>query len=102
MLGNDTLPPYSIAHSKLFTSLVLLVGLLVNSVIIGSVASVLLDLGRNAAEKQAWFDRINGHCSHTRVPKQLTSRIIRYFDHLCAMPGAPSHRCDSGAKGWVW
>ena len=81
MMGNDSFP---ISHAdRSFTILVVLVGMMVNSVVIGSCASLLANLDTSAVQKQQQFDAINENLSYHRVNSQLAKKVPQFTGAPC-------------------
>ena len=72
MMGNDSFPVK--AGDKVFTTLIVLVGMLVNSVVIGSCASLLANLDTSAVQKQQQFDAINENLAYHKVSASLGAK----------------------------
>ena len=82
MMGNDSYPQ---AHTdKMFTTSIVLVGMLVNSVVIGSCASLLANLDQSAVLKQQQFDSINDNLAYHKVGGTLADKVRQYYDYLWA------------------
>ena len=82
LLGNDTGP--ATAEEKNFTSCVIVVGIFLNAVIIGSAASLLLGMDHDAILKQQQMDAISKHLAYNKVPAALAMRVRGYFEFLFA------------------
>ena len=83
MSGNDMATPTRQSEA-LFTSLITLIGMLVNSVVIGSCASLLANMDQQAVVKQQQFDAINENLAYHRVSRELAKRVRSYYDYLFA------------------
>jgi len=82
MLGGDTYP--SKPAEELFASTVMLLGIFTTSVIIGSCASLLASMGKQAAAKQDHFDRLNTSLSYHKVTKSVSNRVRAFIEYLYA------------------
>ena len=82
MMGNDAYPQ---SHGdKMFTTAIVLIGMLVNSVVIGSCASLLANLDQSAVQKQQQFDAINDNLAYHKVSGGLARKVRSYYDYLWA------------------
>jgi potassium voltage-gated channel Eag-related subfamily H protein 7 len=81
-MGNDSFP--GTQTRKLFSLGVLLIGMMVNAVVIGSCASLLANLDSQAVMKQQLFDSINEHLAYHKVSKDLGRRVRSYYEYLWA------------------
>lgn len=68
----------------LFTSLITIIGMVVNSVVIGSFASLLANMDQQAVAKQQQFDAINENLAYHHVSRELAKRVRSYYDYLFA------------------
>eukprot|EP00908_Phaeocystis_cordata_P008354 Transcript_19010.p1 GENE.Transcript_19010~~Transcript_19010.p1 ORF type:complete len:813 (-),score=358.41 Transcript_19010:1119-3557(-) len=82
MMGNESYPIKP--EDKVFSTCVILVGMLVNSVVIGSCASLLANMDQTAVQKQQQFDSINENLNYHKVSSELATRIRSYYDYLWA------------------
>ena len=62
----------------------MLLGIFTTSVIIGSCASLLASMGKQAAAKQDHFDRLNSSLSYHKVGLQVSSRVRAFIEYLYA------------------
>jgi potassium voltage-gated channel Eag-related subfamily H protein 7 len=86
-MPRHTLPRRTLAswlQEKNFTSCVIVVGIFVNAVIIGSCASLLLGMDHKAIVRQQQMDAVNMHLAYNKVPAPLAARVRSYFDFLFA------------------
>jgi hypothetical protein len=93
ILGNDTSPhaPDEFA----FSYTVFLIGMFVNSVIIGTLATTIANLNQQAAAKQDHFKRLNSSLSYHSVSSSVRQRA-RFFlatsSWITCIPVAPLTR----------
>jgi hypothetical protein len=77
LVGENMAPATS--TERMISSVIILTGHLVNSVVIGSCASLLLNMDHNAVLRQQQKEIINGVMSYHRVPEILASRIRNFY-----------------------
>ncbi|KAL1503096.1 hypothetical protein AB1Y20_011159 [Prymnesium parvum] len=80
MLGGDTYPTTS-SH-EMFSTAIMLLGVFTTSVIIGSCASLVASMGREAAAKQDHFDRLNSSLSYHHVSPSIRLRVRKFIEYL--------------------
>jgi len=80
MVGGDTFP--TTPSEEVFTATAMLIGIFTNSVIIGSCASLLGSMGKQAAVKQDHFDRINSSLSYNKVSTRVKMRVRAFIEYL--------------------
>ena len=66
----------------MFSTLLVIAGHLINSVVIGSCASLLLNMDHNAVLRQQQKEVINGVMMYHRVPAELASKIRNFYGAL--------------------
>jgi len=80
LLGNDSRPK---TDNQFILCIVMLVfGILVFSIIIGSLSSMLTTLDAQANAKNEQLDNINKFLSNRKVDKDLCLRIRNYYTYL--------------------
>lgn len=77
--ANDVGPRTSI--EKLFTSLMLFIGIVINASIIGSAANLLSNLDKEQIARKNQMDSINDYLRFKKVPLDLQNKIRRYYDY---------------------
>lgn len=77
--ANDVAPTTSI--EKLFTSVMLFVGIVINASIIGSAANLLSNLDKAEIARKNQMDTINDYLRFKKVPLDLQNKIRRYYDY---------------------
>ncbi|KAJ0405320.1 hypothetical protein P43SY_001079 [Pythium insidiosum] len=66
---------------KIFTSLMLFVGIVINASIIGSAANLLANLDKVAIARKNQMDSINDYMRFKKVPLALQDKIRRYYEY---------------------
>ena len=92
-MGNDSFP--GTQTRKLFSLGVLLIGMMVNAVVIGSCASLLANLDSQALMKQQLFDSINEHLAYHKVSKDFGPPRPEYVNGRAAT--RPRTICSSAS-----
>ncbi|KAG7391750.1 hypothetical protein PHYPSEUDO_003825 [Phytophthora pseudosyringae] len=77
--ANDVSPTTPI--EKLFTSVMLFVGIVINASIIGSAANLLANLDKEEIARKNQMDSINDYLRFKKVPLALQNKIRRYYDY---------------------
>ncbi|KAG2804132.1 hypothetical protein PC119_g18870 [Phytophthora cactorum] len=77
--ANDVNPITPI--EKLFTSVMLFVGIVINASIIGSAANLLANLDKEEIARKNHMDSINDYLRFKKVPLGLQNKIRRYYDY---------------------
>ncbi|GMF42965.1 unnamed protein product [Phytophthora fragariaefolia] len=77
--ANDVNPTTPI--EKLFTSVMLFVGIVINASIIGSAANLLANLDKEEIARKNQMDSINDYLRFKKVPLTLQNKIRRYYDY---------------------
>ncbi|KAG6604517.1 Voltage-gated Ion Channel (VIC) Superfamily [Phytophthora cinnamomi] len=77
--ANDVGPKTS--FEKLFTSVMLFVGIVINASIIGSAANLLSNLDKEEIARKDQMDSINDYLRFKKVPLGLQNKIRRYYDY---------------------
>jgi CRP-like cAMP-binding protein len=77
--ANDVNPTSPI--EKLFTSVMLFVGIVINASIIGSAANLLANLDKEEIARKNQMDSINDYLRFKKVPLNLQNKIRRYYDY---------------------
>ncbi|KAG7393791.1 hypothetical protein PHYBOEH_006019 [Phytophthora boehmeriae] len=77
--ANDVSPTTPI--EKLFTSVMLFVGIVINASIIGSAANLLANLDKEEIARKNQMDSINDYLRFKKVPLVLQNKIRRYYDY---------------------
>uniref|UniRef100_H3H3Q4 Cyclic nucleotide-binding domain-containing protein n=1 Tax=Phytophthora ramorum TaxID=164328 RepID=H3H3Q4_PHYRM len=77
--ANDVNPTTPI--EKLFTSVMLFVGIVINASIIGSAANLLANLDKEEIARKNQMDSINDYLRFKKVPLNLQNKIRRYYDY---------------------
>ncbi|GMF14748.1 unnamed protein product [Phytophthora lilii] len=77
--ANDVNPTSPI--EKLFTSVMLFVGIVINASIIGSAANLLANLDKEEIARKNQMDSINDYLRFKKVPLVLQNKIRRYYDY---------------------
>ncbi|RLN88689.1 hypothetical protein BBJ28_00008504 [Nothophytophthora sp. Chile5] len=77
--ANDVNPNTPI--EKLFTSVMLFVGIVINASIIGSAANLLSNLDKEEIARKNQMDSINDYLRFKKVPLNLQNKIRRYYDY---------------------
>ncbi|RLN47065.1 hypothetical protein BBJ29_008210 [Phytophthora kernoviae] len=77
--ANDVNPTTPI--EKLFTSVMLFVGIVINASIIGSAANLLANLDKEEIARKNQMDSINDYLRFKKVPLVLQNKIRRYYDY---------------------
>ncbi|KAK1934635.1 Potassium voltage-gated channel subfamily H member 2 [Phytophthora citrophthora] len=77
--ANDVNPTTPI--EKLFTSVMLFVGIVINASIIGSAANLLANLDKEEIARKNQMDSINDYLRFKKVPLYLQNKIRRYYDY---------------------
>lgn len=77
--ANDVSPTTS--TEKLFTALMLFVGIVINASIIGSAANLLSNLDKAAIARKNQMDGINEYMRFKKVPLPLQNKIRRFYDY---------------------
>ncbi|ETN08973.1 hypothetical protein PPTG_11041 [Phytophthora nicotianae INRA-310] len=77
--ANDVNPITPI--EKLFTSVMLFVGIVINASIIGSAANLLANLDKEEIARKNHMDSINDYLRFKKVPLVLQNKIRRYYDY---------------------
>ena len=80
ILGNDTQPRFS--DEYVFSIIVFILGMFVNSVIIGTLASTIANLNQQAAAKEDHFKRLNASLSYHKVSLKIRQRSRFFLDYL--------------------
>lgn len=69
------------AHEKLFVSVMLFIGIVINASIIGSAANLLSNLDKEAIARKNQMDSINDYLRFKKVPLQLQNKIRRFYEY---------------------
>ncbi|TYZ69169.1 hypothetical protein PybrP1_012166 [[Pythium] brassicae (nom. inval.)] len=77
--ANDVSP--STSTEKLFTALMLFVGIVINASIIGSAANLLSNLDKAAIARKNQMDGISEYMRFKKVPLPLQDKIRRFYDY---------------------
>ncbi|KAG1692327.1 hypothetical protein DVH05_025497 [Phytophthora capsici] len=77
--ANDVNP--TTPTEKLFTSVMLFVGIVINASIIGSAANLLANLDKEEIARKNQMDSINDYLRFKKVPLYLQNKIRRYYDY---------------------
>ncbi|OWZ08456.1 Voltage-gated Ion Channel [Phytophthora megakarya] len=77
--ANDVSPTNPL--EKLFTSVMLFVGIVINASIIGSAANLLANLDKEEIARKNQMDSINDYLRFKKVPLNLQNKIRRYYDY---------------------
>jgi potassium voltage-gated channel Eag-related subfamily H protein 7 len=67
---------------KIFTSIMLILGILINASIIGSAANLLSNLDKAEIARKNQLDSINEYLRFKKVPLQLQDKIRRYYEYV--------------------
>ncbi|DAZ94693.1 TPA: hypothetical protein N0F65_000008, partial [Lagenidium giganteum] len=77
--ANDVSPHTS--TEKLFTSVMLVVGIIINASIIGSAANLLANMDKAEIARKNQMDSINDYLRFKKVPLSLQNQIRRYYEY---------------------
>uniref|UniRef100_K3X008 Cyclic nucleotide-binding domain-containing protein n=1 Tax=Globisporangium ultimum (strain ATCC 200006 / CBS 805.95 / DAOM BR144) TaxID=431595 RepID=K3X008_GLOUD len=78
--ANDVAPSTDI--EKVFTALMLFIGIVINASIIGSAANLLSNLDKAEIARKNQMDSINDYLRFKKVPLVLQDKIRRYYDYV--------------------
>lgn len=77
--ANDVNP--TTATEKMFVSVMLFIGIVINASIIGSAANLLANLDKEAIARKNQLDSINDYLRFKKVPLKLQNKIRRYYEY---------------------
>ncbi|KAG9406953.1 hypothetical protein AC1031_003278 [Aphanomyces cochlioides] len=78
--ANDLQPRTTL--ERIFTGLMLLLGIAVNATIIGSAANLLANLDKTEVARKEHLDAINDYLRFKKVPLMLQDKIRHYYDYV--------------------
>ncbi|OQR89617.1 Voltage-gated Ion Channel (VIC) Superfamily [Thraustotheca clavata] len=78
--ANDLAPETTI--ERIFTSVMLLIGIGINASIIGSAANLLANLDKTEVARKEHLDSINDYLRFKKVPLALQDKIRHYYDYV--------------------
>ncbi|ETV92247.1 hypothetical protein H310_13476 [Aphanomyces invadans] len=78
--ANDLQPKTTL--ERIFTGLMLLLGIAINATIIGSAANLLANLDKTEVARKEHLDAINDYLRFKKVPLALQDKIRHYYDYV--------------------
>ncbi|EQC32372.1 hypothetical protein SDRG_10118 [Saprolegnia diclina VS20] len=78
--ANDLAPVTTV--ERIFTSVMLLIGIGINASIIGSAANLLANLDKTEVARKEHLDSINDYLRFKKVPLPLQDKIRHYYDYV--------------------
>ncbi|ETV75094.1 hypothetical protein H257_10682 [Aphanomyces astaci] len=78
--ANDLQPKTTL--ERIFTGLMLLLGIAINATIIGSAANLLANLDKTEVARKEHLDAINDYLRFKKVPLILQDKIRHYYDYV--------------------